>query len=186
MAPYLSGREFLRSANISPTPYSTARVFHCRSNPAWRAKWGPTDSGRTGSVPGVAGTWKDLTDSVIRWPATSRVNTKHRVSHNCRPPRRLSRKIKRRCRGEILVAQAALNTMVTVAVVASEVTRGARSRHGRPVGRSEAVLPGVAGNVELLEPIPVNAWRKPHGAVRNIAESRRAGLPAAICREKSP
>ena len=90
-------------------------------------------------VPGVAGTWKDLTDSVNAMASnlTVQLRDMSNVSTADRQ-RRLDRKITVDVRGEILQIKDVINRMVAqLSAFASEVTTGRpRSRHGRQTGRT--------------------------------------------------
>jgi HAMP domain-containing protein/CheY-like chemotaxis protein/GAF domain-containing protein len=128
--------------------------------------------GGQAQVPGVAGTWKDLTDSVnsMAGNLTAQVRNIAEVA-TAIATGDLSRKITVDVRGEILLLKETLNTMVDqLRSFAGEVTRVAREvgTDGRLGG--QAVVPGVAGtwkdltdNVNLLA---ANLTTQ----VRNIAE----------------
>jgi HAMP domain-containing protein/signal transduction histidine kinase/DNA-binding response OmpR family regulator len=128
--------------------------------------------GGQAEVPGVAGTWKDLTDSVnsMAGNLTAQVRNIAEVA-TAIAGGDLSRKITVDVRGEILQLKETLNTMVDqLNRFAGEVTRVAREvgTEGRLGG--QANVPGVAGtwkdltdNVNLLA---ANLTTQ----VRNIAE----------------
>jgi HAMP domain-containing protein/CheY-like chemotaxis protein/signal transduction histidine kinase len=128
--------------------------------------------GGQAEVPGVAGTWKDLTDSVnfMASNLTAQVRNIAGVA-TAIAKGDLSKKITVDVRGEILLLKETLNTMVEqLRSFAAEVTRVAREvgTDGRLGG--QAVVPGVAGtwkdltdNVNLLA---ANLTTQ----VRNIAE----------------
>ncbi len=128
--------------------------------------------GGQAQVPGVAGTWKDLTDNVnsMAGNLTAQVRNIAEVA-TAIANGDLSRKITVDVRGEILLLKETLNTMVDqLRSFAGEVTRVAREvgTDGRLGG--QAVVPGVAGtwkdltdNVNLLA---ANLTTQ----VRNIAE----------------
>ncbi|VFU09684.1 Histidine kinase [Methylocella tundrae] len=128
--------------------------------------------GGQAQVPGVAGTWKDLTDNVnsMAGNLTDQVRNIAGVA-TAIANGDLSRKITVDVRGEILLLKETLNTMVDqLRSFAGEVTRVAREvgTDGRLGG--QAVVPGVAGtwkdltdNVNLLA---ANLTTQ----VRNIAE----------------
>ncbi len=128
--------------------------------------------GGQAEVPGVAGTWKDLTDNVnsMAGNLTGQVRNIAEVA-TAIANGDLSRKITVDVRGEILLLKETLNTMVDqLRSFAGEVTRVAREvgTDGRLGG--QAVVPGVAGtwkdltdNVNLLA---ANLTTQ----VRNIAE----------------
>jgi HAMP domain-containing protein/CheY-like chemotaxis protein/signal transduction histidine kinase len=128
--------------------------------------------GGQAQVPGVAGTWKDLTDNVnfMASNLTAQVRNIAEVA-TAIANGDLSKKITVDVRGEILLLKETLNTMVEqLRSFAAEVTRVAREvgTDGRLGG--QAVVPGVAGtwkdltdNVNLLA---ANLTTQ----VRNIAE----------------
>jgi CheY-like chemotaxis protein/HAMP domain-containing protein len=128
--------------------------------------------GGQAQVPGVAGTWKDLTDNVnsMAGNLTGQVRNIAEVA-TAIANGDLSRKITVDVRGEILQLKETINTMVDqLRSFAGEVTRVAREvgTEGRLGG--QAVVPGVAGtwkdltdNVNLLA---ANLTTQ----VRNIAE----------------
>ena len=129
--------------------------------------------GGQAEVPGVAGTWKDLTDNVnLHGLEPDRSGAQHRRSRHGRSPMATCpKKITVDVRGEILQLKETLNTMVDqLRSFAGEVTRVAREvgTEGRLGG--QAKVPGVAGtwkdltdNVNLLA---ANLTTQ----VRNIAE----------------
>ncbi|QQN65983.1 HAMP domain-containing protein [Bradyrhizobium diazoefficiens] len=128
--------------------------------------------GGQAEVPGVAGTWKDLTDNVnfMASNLTAQVRNIAEVA-TAIAGGDLSKKITVDVRGEILLLKDTLNTMVEqLRSFAAEVTRVAREvgTEGRLGG--QAVVPGVGGtwkdltdNVNLLA---ANLTTQ----VRNIAE----------------
>src|SRR5258705_2485281 len=115
--------------------------------------------GGQAQVPGVGGTWKDLTDNV-NFMASNLTSQVRNIAEVATAVARgdLSRKITVDVNGEILELKNTLNTMVdTLNAFAAEVTRVAREvgTDGRLGG--QAVVPGVAGtwkdltdNVNLL------------------------------------
>jgi HAMP domain-containing protein/CheY-like chemotaxis protein/signal transduction histidine kinase len=128
--------------------------------------------GGQAQVPGVGGTWKDLTDNVNSM-ASNLTNQVRNIAEVTIAVANgdLSRKITVDVRGEILQLKEAINTMVEqLRSFASEVTRVAREvgTEGR-LGVS-AVVPGVAGTWKDLTD-SVNAMGTNLTAqVRNIAE----------------
>jgi signal transduction histidine kinase/HAMP domain-containing protein/DNA-binding response OmpR family regulator len=128
--------------------------------------------GGQAQVPGVAGTWKDLTDSVnsMAGNLTGQVRNIAEVA-TAIANGDLSRKITVDVRGEILQLKETLNTMVDqLRSFASEVTRVAREVGTDGKLGGQAQVPGVAGtwkdltdNVNLLA---ANLTTQ----VRNIAE----------------
>ena len=98
-------------------------------------------------VPGVAGTWKDLTDNVNLLAANLTTQVRNIAEVTTAVARGdLSRKITVDVKGEILELKNTINTMVDqLNAFASEVTRVAREvgTEGRLGGQAE--VPGVAG-----------------------------------------
>ena len=144
--------------------------------------------GGQAQVPGVAGTWKDLTDNVnsMAGNLTGQVRNIAEVA-TAIASGDLSKKITVDVRGEILQLKETMNTMVEqLRSFAAEVTRVAREvgTEGRLGG--QAVVPGVAGtwkdltdNVNLLAGQPDGAsaqHRRSHhrgGARRLVAQDHR-------------
>jgi HAMP domain-containing protein/CheY-like chemotaxis protein/signal transduction histidine kinase len=128
--------------------------------------------GGQAQVPGVAGTWKDLTDSVnsMAGNLTGQVRNIAEVA-TAIANGDLSRKITVDVRGEILQLKETLNTMVDqLNRFAGEVTRVAREvgTEGRLGG--QAVVPGVAGTWKDLTDNVNSMASNLTGQVRNIAE----------------
>ncbi len=128
--------------------------------------------GGQAQVPGVAGTWKDLTDSVnsMAGNLTAQVRNIAEVS-TAIANGDLSRKITVDVRGEILQLKETLNTMVDqLNRFASEVTRVAREVGTEGKLGGQAQVPGVAGTwKDLTENVNFMASNLT-GQVRNIAE----------------
>src|SRR5213079_2678123 len=128
--------------------------------------------GGQAAVPGVAGTWKDLTDNVNSMASnlTSQVRGIAEVA-TAVASGDLSRKIMVDVRGELLQLKEAINTMVDqLRSFASEVTRVAREVGTDGKLGGQAVVPGVAGTWKDLTD-SVNAMAGNLTAqVRNIAE----------------
>jgi HAMP domain-containing protein/CheY-like chemotaxis protein/signal transduction histidine kinase len=123
-------------------------------------------------VPGVAGTWKDLTDSVnsMAGNLTAQVRNISEVA-TAIASGDLSRKITVDVHGEILQLKETLNTMVDqLNAFAGEVTRVAREvgTEGRLGG--QANVPGVAGTWKDLTDSVNSMAGNLTGQVRNIAE----------------
>ncbi|MBV9549274.1 MAG: HAMP domain-containing protein, partial [Alphaproteobacteria bacterium] len=123
-------------------------------------------------VPGVAGTWKDLTDSVNAMCGNLTDQVRNIAQVTTAVARGdLSRKITVDVRGEILQLKEAINTMVDqLRSFASEVTRVAREVGTEGKLGGQAIVPGVAGTWKDLTD-SVNAMAGNLTAqVRNIAE----------------
>jgi HAMP domain-containing protein/CheY-like chemotaxis protein/signal transduction histidine kinase len=123
-------------------------------------------------VPGVAGTWKDLTDSVnaMCGNLTDQVrNIAHVTTAVARGD--LSRKITVDVRGEILELKDTINTMVDqLNAFASEVTRVAREVGTEGKLGGQAQVPGVAGTwKDLTDSVNFMAGNLT-AQVRNIAD----------------
>ncbi|HEX5509001.1 MAG TPA: HAMP domain-containing protein [Pseudolabrys sp.] len=128
--------------------------------------------GGQAQVPGVAGTWKDLTDSVnsMAGNLTGQVRNIAEVA-TAIANGDLSRKITVDVRGEILQLKETLNTMVDqLNRFAGEVTRVAREvgTEGRLGG--QANVPGVAGTWKDLTDSVNSMAGNLTAQVRNIAE----------------
>jgi HAMP domain-containing protein/CheY-like chemotaxis protein/signal transduction histidine kinase len=128
--------------------------------------------GGQAEVPGVAGTWKDLTDSVnsMAGNLTAQVRNIAEVA-TAIADGDLSRKITVDVRGEILQLKETLNTMVDqLNRFAGEVTRVAREvgTEGRLSG--QANVPGVAGTWKVLTDSVNSMAGNLTAQVRNIAE----------------
>src|SRR6201747_1545286 len=98
-------------------------------------------------VPGVAGTWKDLTDSVNSMAGNLTAQVRNIANVTTAVARGdLSRKITVDVRGEILELKDTINTMVDqLNSFASEVTRVAREVGTEGKLGGQAQVPGVAG-----------------------------------------
>jgi len=128
--------------------------------------------GGQAQVPGVAGTWKDLTDNVNSMASnlTAQVRNIAEVS-TAIASGDLSKKITVNVSGEILELKETINTMVDqLNAFASEVTRVAREvgTEGRLGGQAQ--VPGVSGTwKDLTDSVNVMAGNLTD-QVRNIAE----------------
>ncbi len=164
--------EFLRSANIVNTMIQQLGVFTSEVTRVAREVGTDGKLGGQAMVPGVAGTWKDLTDSVNSMASnlTGQVRNMAEVA-TAVASGDLSRKITVDVRGEILQLKEAINTMVDqLRSFASEVTRVAREVGTDGKLGGQAVVPGVAGTWKDLTD-SVNAMAGNLTAqVRNIAE----------------
>jgi HAMP domain-containing protein/signal transduction histidine kinase/CheY-like chemotaxis protein len=128
--------------------------------------------GGQANVPGVAGTWKDLTDSVnfMAGNLTSQVRNIADVT-TAVATGDLSKKITVDVRGEILQLKDTINTMVDqLNSFASEVTRVAREVGTEGKLGGQAYVPGVGGTwKDLTDNVNFMASNLT-GQVRNIAE----------------
>jgi HAMP domain-containing protein/CheY-like chemotaxis protein/signal transduction histidine kinase len=164
--------EFLRSANIVNTMIQQLGIFTAEVTRVAREVGTDGKLGGQAQVPGVAGTWKDLTDSVNSMASnlTGQVRNIAEVA-TAVASGDLSRKITVDVRGEILQLKEAINTMVDqLRSFASEVTRVAREVGTDGKLGGQAVVVGVAGTWKDLTD-SVNAMAGNLTAqVRNIAE----------------
>src|SRR2546428_5383175 len=128
--------------------------------------------GGQAKVKGVAGTWRDLTDSVNSMAAnlTAQVRNIAEVT-TAVATRDLSKKITVDVKGEILELKNTINTMVDqLNSFASEVTRVAREVGTEGKLGGQAVVPGVAGTwKDLTDNVNLMASNLT-AQVRNIAD----------------
>ncbi len=164
--------EFLRSASIVNTMIQQLGVFTEEVTRVAREVGTEGKLGGQASVPGVAGTWKDLTDSVNSMASnlTGQVRNIAEVA-TAVASGDLSRKITVDVRGEILQLKEAINTMVDqLRSFASEVTRVAREVGTDGKLGGQAVVLGVAGTwKDLTDSVNAMAGNLT-SQVRNIAE----------------
>ncbi|HEX3764602.1 MAG TPA: HAMP domain-containing protein, partial [Kofleriaceae bacterium] len=128
--------------------------------------------GGQAQVPGVAGTWKDLTDNVNSM-ASNLTGQVRNIADVATAIARgdLSRKITVDVKGEILELKNTLNTMVDqLNAFASEVSRVAREVGTEGKLGGQAVVTGVAGTWKDLTDNVNSMASNLTGQVRNIAE----------------
>ncbi|MGK4001408.1 HAMP domain-containing protein [Sorangium sp. So ce1036] len=127
--------------------------------------------GGQASVPGVAGTWKDLTDSVNSMASNLTAQVRNIAAVTTAVARGdLTQKITVDVKGEILELKITFNTMVDqLSSFASEVTRVAREvgTEGKLGGQAE--VPGVAGTWKDLTDSVNSMASNLTAQVRNIA-----------------
>jgi HAMP domain-containing protein/CheY-like chemotaxis protein/signal transduction histidine kinase len=128
--------------------------------------------GGQAQVPGVAGTWKSLTDNVNFMAGNLTAQVRNIAEVTTAVARGdLSRKITVDVKGEILELKNTINTMVDqLNAFASEVTRVAREvgTEGKLGGQAE--VPGVAGTWKDLTDNVNSMAKNLTNQVRNIAE----------------
>jgi HAMP domain-containing protein/signal transduction histidine kinase/CheY-like chemotaxis protein len=132
--------------------------------------------GGQASVPGVGGTWKDLTDSVNQMAGnlTAQVRNIAEVAIAVANGD-MSKKITVDVRGEILQLKETLNTMVDqLRAFASEVTRVAREVGTDGKLGGQAFVPGVGGTWKDLTDSVNHMTGNLTSQVRNIAEVTKA------------
>src|SRR5206468_4315912 len=128
--------------------------------------------GGQAEVPGVAGTWKDLTDNVnsMAFNLTAQVRNIAQVA-TAVAKGDLSQKITVDARGEILELKNTVNTMVDqLSSFADEVTRVAREVGTEGKLGGQAQVPGVAGTWKDLTHNVNSMASNLTGQVRNIAQ----------------
>ena len=141
--------------------------------------------GGQAQVPGVAGTWKDLTDNVNAMASNLTGQIRNIADVTTAVAKGdLSRKITVDVKGEILELKQTINTMVdSLSVFAGEVTRVAREvgTEGRLGG--QANVPGVAGTwKDLTDNVNFMASNLT-GQVRNIADVTTAVAKGDLSRK---
>ena len=164
--------EFLRSATIVNRMIAQMSAFTSEVTRVAREVGTEGKLGGQAAVHGVAGTWKDLTDSVNSMASnlTGQVRNISEVTIAVANGD-LSRKITVDVRGEILQLKEAINTMVDqLRSFASEVTRVAREVGTEGKLGGQAIVSGVAGTwKDLTDSVNAMATNLT-GQVRNIAE----------------
>jgi len=164
--------EILELKNTINTMVDQLRAFAAEVTRVAREVGTEGKLGGQAEVTGVAGTWKDLTDSVNSMASNLTAQVRNIADVTTAVAMGdLSKKITVDVRGEILELKNTINTMVDqLSAFASEVTRVAREvgSEGRLGGQAE--VPGVAGTWKDLTD-SVNAMAGNLTAqVRNIAE----------------
>src|SRR6187402_558414 len=163
--------QFLRAASTANTMVEQLSSFASEVTRVAREVGTEGKLGGQANVPGVAGTWKDLTDSVnsMAGNLTSQVRNIADVT-TAVANGDLSKKISADAKGEILQLKDTINTMVDqLRSFASEVTRVAREvgTEGRLGG--QANVPGASGTwKDLTDNVNFMASNLT-GQVRNIA-----------------
>src|SRR5690606_9648525 len=127
--------------------------------------------GGQAQVPGVAGTWKDLTDNVNSLASNLTAQVRNIARATTRRARGdLSRKITVDAQGEILQLKETVNTMVDqLNGFAAEVTRVAREVGTEGKLGGQAQVPGVAGTWKDLTDNVNSMASNLTAQVRNIA-----------------
>jgi len=132
--------------------------------------------GGQANVPGVAGTWKDLTDSVNQMAGNLTAQVRNIADVTIAVANGdMSKKITVDVRGEILQLKETINTMVDqLRAFASEVTRVAREVGTDGKLGGQAFVPGVGGTWKDLTDSVNQMASNLTGQVRNIAEVTKA------------
>ncbi|MDB5772150.1 MAG: response regulator, partial [Burkholderia sp.] len=164
--------QFLRAASTANTMVDQLSSFASEVTRVAREVGTEGKLGGQANVPGVAGTWKDLTDSVnsMAGNLTSQVRNIAEVT-TAVANGDLSKKITVDVRGEILQLKDTINTMVDqLRSFASEVTRVAREVGTEGKLGGQAYVPGVGGTwKDLTDNVNFMASNLT-GQVRNIAD----------------
>ncbi len=143
--------------------------------------------GGQAAVPGVAGTWKDLTDNVNLLAANLTTQVRNIAEVTTAVARGdLSRKITVDVKGEILELKNTINTMVDqLNAFAAEVTRVAREVGTEGKLGGQAVVPGAGGTWKDLTD-SVNAMAGNLTVqLRDVSKVARRS-PRAISARRSP
>jgi HAMP domain-containing protein/CheY-like chemotaxis protein/signal transduction histidine kinase len=141
--------------------------------------------GGQAQVPGVAGTWKDLTDNVNSMANNLTAQVRNIADVTTAVAKGdLSRKITVDVKGEILELKETINTMVDqLNGFASEVSRVAREVGSEGNLGGQAIVPGVAGTwKDLTDNVNLMA-NNLTGQVRNIAEVATAVAKGDLSRK---
>ncbi|MGH9319228.1 MAG: HAMP domain-containing protein, partial [Vicinamibacteria bacterium] len=175
MAIEIEGRplagEFARTARVVNTMVDQLSSFASEVTRVAREVGTEGRLGGQAKVKGVAGTWKDLTDSVnsMARNLTSQVRNIAAVT-TAVAKGDLSKKITVDVRGEILELKDTINTMVDqLSSFASEVTRVAREVGSEGILGGQAEVRGVAGTWKDLTDSVNSMARNLTAQVRNIA-----------------
>ncbi|MFG2946168.1 HAMP domain-containing protein [Streptomyces adustus] len=150
----------------------TLRVFADEVTRVANEVGGEGRLGGQANVPGAAGTWKDLTDSVntVFRNLTTQVRDIAAVT-TAVASGDLSRKVTVDVAGEMLELKNTVNGMVDqLSAFGAEVTRVAREIGNEGELGGQAQVPGVAGDWKDLTDSVNTAFRNLTGQVRNIAQ----------------
>ena len=165
--------EILELKNTINTMVDQLNAFAERGDAAWPAEVGTEGKlGGQAQVPGVGGTWKDLTDNV-NFMASNLTGQVRNIAEVATAIARgdLSRKITVEVKGEILALKNTINTMVDqLNAFASEVSRVAREVGTEGKLGGQAAVEGVAGTWKDLTDNVNSMASNLTGQVRNIAE----------------
>ncbi len=146
--------------------------------------------GGQAAVPGVAGTWNDLTDNVNLLAANLTTQVRNIAEVTTAVARGdLSRKITVDVKGEVLELKATINTMVDqLNAFAAEVTRVAREVGTEGKLGGQAQVPGVAGTwkdlTDNVNVMAANLTEQVRGIVRVVTAVANGDLEAEARRER--
>ncbi len=177
--------EFVRTARVVNTMVDQLNSFASEVTRVAREVGTDGKLGGQAVVTGVAGTWKDLTDSVNSM-ASNLTNQVRNIAEVTTAVARgdLSRKITVNVQGEILELKNTINTMVDqLSSFASEVTRVAREVGTEGKLGGQAVVTGVAGTWKDLTDSVNSMASNLTAQVRNIAEVTTAVATGDLSRK---
>ncbi|SFD27186.1 Signal transduction histidine kinase [Chitinophaga sp. CF118] len=168
--------EILELKNTINTMVEQLRAFASEVTRVAREVGTEGKLGGQANVPGVGGTWKDLTDSVNQMAGNLTAQVRNIADVAIAVANGdMSRKITVDVRGEILQLKETLNTMVDqLRAFASEVTRVAREVGTDGKLGGQAFVPGVAGTWKDLTDSVNHMTGNLTSQVRNIAEVTKA------------
>src|SRR6187431_225412 len=168
--------EILELKNTINTMVEQLRAFASEVTRVAREVGTDGKLGGQANVPGVGGTWKDLTDSVNQMAGNLTAQVRNIADVAIAVANGdMSRKITVDVRGEILQLKETLNTMVDqLRAFASEVTRVAREVGTDGKLGGQAFVPGVAGTWKDLTDSVNQMTGNLTAQVRNIAEVTKA------------
>ncbi len=177
--------EFVRTARVVNTMVDQLNSFSSEVTRVAREVGTEGKLGGQAVVTGVAGTWKDLTDSVNSM-ASNLTNQVRNIAEVTTAVAKgdLSRKITVNVQGEILELKNTINTMVDqLSSFASEVTRVAREVGTEGKLGGQAVVTGVAGTWKDLTDSVNSMASNLTAQVRNIAEVTTAVATGDLSRK---
>ncbi len=177
--------EFIRTARVVNTMVDQLNSFSSEVTRVAREVGTEGKLGGQAVVTGVAGTWKDLTDSVNSM-ASNLTNQVRNIAEVTTAVAKgdLSRKITVSVQGEILELKDTINTMVDqLGSFASEVTRVAREVGTEGKLGGQAVVTGVAGTWKDLTDSVNSMASNLTAQVRNIAEVTTAVAKGDLSRK---
>ncbi len=177
--------EFVRTARVVNTMVDQLNSFASEVTRVAREVGTEGKLGGQAVVTGVAGTWKDLTDSVNSM-ASNLTNQVRNIAEVTTAVAKgdLSRKITVNVQGEILELKNTINTMVDqLSSFASEVTRVAREVGTEGKLGGQAVVTGVAGTWKDLTDSVNSMASNLTAQVRNIAEVTTAVATGDLSRK---
>jgi HAMP domain-containing protein/CheY-like chemotaxis protein/signal transduction histidine kinase len=177
--------EFIRTARVVNTMVDQLNSFASEVTRVAREVGTEGKLGGQAVVTGVAGTWKDLTDSVNSM-ASNLTNQVRNIAEVTSAVARgdLSRKVTVSVQGEILELKNTINTMVDqLGSFASEVTRVAREVGTEGKLGGQAMVTGVAGTWKDLTDSVNSMASNLTAQVRNIAEVTTAVARGDLSRQ---